>query len=267
MSRSHYTFGDNSLAARRLTLLADTFERSSRAFLERIPLAPIQIALDVGCGPGHTTRLLADVCRANHVVGFDQSPAFVELANAHYATDERLAFRCCNVLDATLALPKAQLAFCRFLLTHLAEPVRAMENVLERLEPGGHLVVEEIERLEGQTPLLRRYYELVSALQANHGQSTTIGTQLEGHVKRLNAAVTITSSECQRLVLTGTEMPELHLMNIATWRRDPKIGTVATNEELDAIERGLAELVASGRAHVECSLRQVVLLKSRADGC
>lgn len=261
MNRSHYTFGDNSLAARRLNLLAQTFAPSSRAFLERLPLGPIHTALDVGAGPGHTTRLLADVSQAQRVVGFDQSPSYVELANTRYGADERLVFQCCNVLEAPLPLPKAQLAYSRFLLTHLSEPARAMENVLECLEPGGHLVVEEIERLEGQTPLLRRYYELVSALQANHGQSTTIGAQLEDHIEHLTVAVTLTSSECRKLVLTGTEMPQLHLMNIATWKLDPKIGAVATSEELDAIERGLEELVASGSAHVECSLRQIVLCK------
>lgn len=261
MKRSHYTFGDNSLAARRLNLLASTFDPSSERLLSQVPLAGIQTALDAGCGPGHTTRLLSAVSAAPHTLGFDQSPAFIDLARANYGADTALEFQCCSVLDAPLPLPTAQLVFSRFLLTHLSEPRRALLNLLDRLAPGGHVVLEEVERLDGDTPLLRRYYELVTALQASHGQSTTIGTELEAHIESLGASVAIASSVCNRLILTGTQMPELHLMNIATWRQDPNMESIASKEELEQIERGLKALVAAGSARVQCSLRQIVLVK------
>jgi hypothetical protein len=57
-----YAFGDTSLAARRLALLADVFEPPSRAFLEQFagPVSsgaePLDLAVDLGGGPGHSTR-------------------------------------------------------------------------------------------------------------------------------------------------------------------------------------------------------------------
>jgi hypothetical protein len=57
-----YTFGDTSLAARRLALLADVFEPPSRAFLAeftRVAGDQLDLAVDLGCGPGHSTRLVA----------------------------------------------------------------------------------------------------------------------------------------------------------------------------------------------------------------
>ncbi len=52
-----YAFGDSAAAARRLGLLAELFEPAPRPFLERFAGRPI----DLACGPGHTTRLLASV--------------------------------------------------------------------------------------------------------------------------------------------------------------------------------------------------------------
>jgi len=79
-----YAFGDSALAARRLALLAEVFEPTSRSFLAHVgaQLAgpPPQLAVDLGCGPGHTTRLLCSVLRPGHVLGLDQSASFVALA-------------------------------------------------------------------------------------------------------------------------------------------------------------------------------------------
>jgi len=64
-----YAFGDGPTAARRLDLLADLFEPASRTFLERVAgldgLAGRRpgLAVDLGCGTGHTTRLVAEVLR------------------------------------------------------------------------------------------------------------------------------------------------------------------------------------------------------------
>ena len=47
-----YTFGDTKVAARRLRLLAETFESSSRDFLRTCGTSRIQVAGDLGCGVG-----------------------------------------------------------------------------------------------------------------------------------------------------------------------------------------------------------------------
>jgi hypothetical protein len=59
-----YAFGDSTPAARRLALLAEVFEPTSRAFLDHVGTrlaGPPGLAVDLGCGPGHTTRLLSSV--------------------------------------------------------------------------------------------------------------------------------------------------------------------------------------------------------------
>src|SRR5437588_6981532 len=75
-----YTFGDTDLAGRRLALVAEVFEPPSRALLESSRLAGLDIIVDLGCGPGFTARLVAEVCRPRRVIGLDRSDRFVETA-------------------------------------------------------------------------------------------------------------------------------------------------------------------------------------------
>ena len=69
-----YAFGDSERAARRLALVAQVFERSSEAFLADAKRRRA-LAVDLGCGPGHTTELLARATDSARCVGLDASPA------------------------------------------------------------------------------------------------------------------------------------------------------------------------------------------------
>src|SRR5438876_392809 len=60
-----------------LPRVARIFEPSPRSLLARLPARSGRRVLDIGCGPGHTTRLLAEVCGDAHVIGLDRSEAFL----------------------------------------------------------------------------------------------------------------------------------------------------------------------------------------------
>lgn len=75
-----YAFGDNEIARRRLMLLAEVFNPSSRPLLvEHVP-PRAHLVLDLGCGPGATTRLVAEVTGADRTVGLDSSSSFLAAA-------------------------------------------------------------------------------------------------------------------------------------------------------------------------------------------
>src|SRR2546428_6742954 len=78
-ARARYTFGDSDLASERLQLLAEVFGPSSRHFLQTVGLRP-RLALDLGCGPGDTTRLLAEALSPDRTVGLERSRSFLKLA-------------------------------------------------------------------------------------------------------------------------------------------------------------------------------------------
>src|SRR5258708_10152850 len=86
------TFGDNDLAAERLRILARAFEPTSRAFLTHVRASVYGAAahaVDLGCGPGYTTRLVHEVVAAALTTGVDRSPRFLARAALRPADDLR----------------------------------------------------------------------------------------------------------------------------------------------------------------------------------
>jgi trans-aconitate 2-methyltransferase len=71
-----YTYGTNSAAASRLEEIAKYFNPRAANFLrQHIPGVP-GIGIDLGCGPGFTTNMLAEATGCPRIYGFDNSPTF-----------------------------------------------------------------------------------------------------------------------------------------------------------------------------------------------
>src|SRR5579872_2173660 len=138
-----YTFGDNLRASARLRRLAELYEQESRELLRRSDMDPPRLAVDLGCGPGWSTRLLHDALKPDRTVGLDASPVFVEEARTRQGAG--LEFHVHDVVSVPFPIAAPDVLFCRFLLTHL----RSLKEVLAAwagvAAPGGWLVVHETE--------------------------------------------------------------------------------------------------------------------------
>src|SRR5947209_15862699 len=80
-------------------LSSDGFDHNTfyHDFLLRSLETRINEALDIGCGTGQFTRLLAR--RAVHVVGLDLSPNMIAVARQRSATFENIEFRQVDVVS------------------------------------------------------------------------------------------------------------------------------------------------------------------------
>ena len=58
--------------------------RPALELLDRVPLAAPAVVLDLGCGPGEVTRLLAERWPSAQVYGLDNSPDMLAQAAADY---------------------------------------------------------------------------------------------------------------------------------------------------------------------------------------
>ena len=163
-----YTYGDGDSEADRLAFVADLLDESSRAFLSgAIGFRP-RLALDFGCGPGHTTRLVNEVLRPDRVVGVDRSANLLSKAMA--ATRERVLFVDHDVTQ--MPLPhggNADLIYARLLLSHLPDPEGAVTDWLAQLAPGGLLLLDEVERIETEQPVFREYLGILAGMMSHHG--------------------------------------------------------------------------------------------------
>ncbi len=256
----HYTFGDTDVAAARLRLLASVFAPGSARLLGALADPGAELALDLGCGPGYTTALVAEHIPAQRVVGLEQSPRLLEQARRD-SQNARVAFELADVSKPPFALPPANFLYSRFLLTHLRDPAHVVRSWASAAQPGARLVLEETAFMTAEHPAFARYYALVERMQAHYGQRMYIGRELQALCAapdwELESAAIVASP------LPAEHMARLHFMNLQTWSNDAFARENYVAEELAELGREL-ELIASGTvstAPVSCGMGQVVLRK------
>jgi SAM-dependent methyltransferase len=138
---------------------------------------------DFGCGVGTVTELLAElVGPQGHVVGIDVSDA--QLAQAREEVNGEAmntSFFEASAIDTGLAPESFDLVYCRFLLIHLPEPERALQEMFTLLKPNGILVCEDGDlTAAGSEPpsALDAFAALWGRLGPKRGLDYTLGRRL-----------------------------------------------------------------------------------------
>ncbi len=126
-----------------IDLRDDVYRRPLSTALERLGLAEGWSCVDVGAGGGDVSVALAQVVgRAGRVYAVDVDPRRRdEIATLAAAHAQVLAL---SQAGEELTLPEpVDLAFCRFLLMHVAEPRRVLRRMGAAVRPGGWVVAQE----------------------------------------------------------------------------------------------------------------------------
>ena len=176
---SRYTYGDTEVAADRLALVASIFEPTTRRFLVDECRQPPELALDLGCGPGLTTRLLHETTDARRTVGLDRSDAF--LARARTDAPEGVTFMVHDAREVPLPDAPADLLYCRLLLPHLVDPASVVANWSTQLTSGGLLLLDELDEVDTTEPAFVNYLDQVARpVVAAQGADLYVGPLLHG---------------------------------------------------------------------------------------
>ena len=218
-------------------MLASVFGPTSRSLLGDLPSGRRRVVLDLGCGPGHTTAMLAATFVEAEVIGIDASDAFVAEATA--AATARCRYQVADVTAMPLPGAPADLIYARFLVVHLPNPKAAMARWAGQLAPGGLLVVEEPERIDTDDPDFRRYLELASVVVGARGGDLYAGRLLAD--APVPPSTDIVLRRCTPLDVPAGRAATIFSLNLATWAHDPSVAAVAGADETadlaDRLER------------------------------
>jgi trans-aconitate 2-methyltransferase len=254
---TRYLFGDSDLAGRRLKILADVYADSTRSFvIESVQKKP-RLFLDLGCGPGHTTLMLADALACEQAAGLDNSRHFISLAQKS-ATD-RVFFHLHDVTKIPFPTGPADVLFCRFLMTHLDKPQMVILKWATQLNPRALLLMEETEDILTTNKAFIVYIGMVEALLKAQSRNLYVGPILD-KMKMPDSLIKV-KSMVKRLAVPTQKAALLFSLNIQTWKKEPIVLENYPSSFVEDLEESLKQMSMKDGAEtdIEWNLRQIVL--------
>lgn len=188
-SRS-YVLGDSHNERRRLQHQAGLVGGFTRHVFEQAGIVPGMTVLDVGCGAGDVSLLLADMVGPDgHVIGLDRNPDIVGMAEERTASAGVANVRYVvgdlhdPHIDVGLDLDAA---VGRLVLMYSPDIVAALRTISERVAPGGILAFQEADftwfaHSIPSLPLMTEVHDWVSGAFAAGGSDPNIGFRLAQH--------------------------------------------------------------------------------------
>ncbi len=132
---------------KRLKILAEVLSSTTKSLFEITgPLTGKKI-LDVGCGGGDVSIMLARMVGNNgSITGLDFDKEIVNLAQEDAINEGVLnvQFQAIDAHDIHYH-DEYDIVYSRFLLSHLKRPMQVLENMLNSIKPSGRIIVEDIQ--------------------------------------------------------------------------------------------------------------------------
>ncbi|CCH48558.1 ArsR/SmtB family transcription factor [Pseudodesulfovibrio piezophilus] len=105
-------------------------------------------AADIGCGPGDMLEILAGT--SDMVIGVDNSPKMLELAEERFSGDANMSLRIGEMTHLPLRDQEADCTIMSLVLHHLARPVDALREAGRVLRKGGKLLIAEFDQHDNE---------------------------------------------------------------------------------------------------------------------
>jgi ubiquinone/menaquinone biosynthesis C-methylase UbiE len=126
----------------RQQLLAEVLNPSTETVLARLAPVARDRVLDLGCGQGNTTRLLAAVLKPRECVGLEYDSTLVSYARARN-NPPGVRFEQGDATALPFEAASFDVVFCRYLLIHMTDPQQVIREMLRVVRPGGCAIAYE----------------------------------------------------------------------------------------------------------------------------
>ena len=245
----HYAIRGGVEGHERLKVLSRVMHGSTCAVLDHVGIAEGMVCLDIGCGSGDVTFELARrVGPKGKAIGADIDNTKLDLARkeAEHLDLSNVEFRMMDIREEPDA-NEFDFVHARFLLTHLSDPIDAVETFHHQLKPGGWCLLQDIDFtglfVYPESFSFRRYHELYCHVVRHRGGDPDIGPRLP-LLLRGRGFSDIGVNVVQPVACEG----EVKLMNAMTMENisDAVLeDKLASREEIDSIVRDLYDYAAN----------------------
>lgn len=230
MEQKHYIIRGGEQGRARLLLLSRVMRPTTLSLLDQAGIRSGMKCLEIGCGSGDVAFDLAGIIGLEgSVVATDIDEIKLRLARQEADRNRltNLEFRLADILDDELE--NFDFVHARFVLTHLANPRKALEKVRRSLNPGGVLAVEDVDFrghfCHPEHSAFSRYVDLYTKTAQRRGADPNIGPRLP-----------------ELLLKTGFERVQINLVQLAAMSDESKLMAPITMENIadSVLAEGLA---------------------------
>lgn len=143
-----YVLGNQKSEIDRLDIQASFFEPFARETIQKAGIKRGMKCLDVGCGSGSVTRLLADMVGSEgKVVGIDVDDKYIQYCES-INTSSHVKFVHQDICSAAAQDGAYDIVFSRFMFVHLKDPRSAVRAMKEQVKKGGRVIIQELDHSE-----------------------------------------------------------------------------------------------------------------------
>lgn len=256
MKNVQYIFGTSASAAARLEAIAKVFNPLAADLISRFVPTPPKVAVDLGCGPGFTTDMLACATGCARTYGLDNSQEFLDAAGQRFG---HYAFLHHDVTHVPFPIT-ADVMYARFLLCHLPDPLDVIAMWVTQLNPNGLLFIDEADAIDTDLPMFKTYLDMGQGIIASQGGFLYIGAALAS--AQYDADVLL--NEPTILPVPNWQAATWFYPNTQTiWNESRYVLDHLTSDRRKAIADELAQLIAqrNARSNITWRLRRLVLRK------
>ena len=181
--QNEYRGPDSELERLRIQTLL-SWEREAR-LLKWLGLQDGMAVLELGSGPGFVTEQLINLLPASTITALDVDANLLARARQYLQGKVNGRLRWVQSSITATGLPDNQydFAIARYLYQHLADPVRAAQEVKRVLKPGGKFAIIDIDAMlwgivEPFFPQLQAIYAKAARAQSESGGDRLVGRRL-----------------------------------------------------------------------------------------
>lgn len=206
---------DPTLELDRLRRQAEMFRQVETDVLTKSGLRKNHRILELGCGPGFVSKLLAELAADGELVSVDNNPQLLALYDKEVTRPPKLGARA--VEGSVHAIPVADnwsdFVYARFLFQHVPSPEIGVKEAFRSTAPGGRCcIVDSDDGLvlhHPPVPEIGQLLNVAQTAQASYGGDRFIGRKLAqmmgeaGFIHVRSSIISMTSTEIPLAALFG----------------------------------------------------------------